>query len=162
MNASRPPFRNLPTIADAPAVERIVAATKFFNPAEVRIARELVEERLARGEASGYFFLFADDGEQLVGYSCFGPIDGTASSFDLFWIAVDPSRQGTGLGRRLMAASEREIAAMGGTRVYVETSSREQYAPTRAFYLACGYQEVALLPEFYGPGDGKVIFCRVV
>ena len=44
----------------------------------------------------------------------------------------------------------------------VETSSRDDYAPTRAFYLACGYQIVAELPDFYAPGDGKLIYLRVL
>ena len=50
----------------------------------------------------------------------------------------------------------------GGSRVYVETSSREQYLPTRAVYERCGYHVGATLDDFYAPGDGKVIFVRVL
>ncbi len=46
--------------------------------------------------------------------------------------------------------------------VYVETSTRPQYAPTRSFYLACGYHLVAELPDFYAPRDGKAIFLKIL
>ena len=39
--------------ADRQAVRAIVERTGFFSPAEVDVAVELVDERLARGEASG-------------------------------------------------------------------------------------------------------------
>jgi hypothetical protein len=54
------------------------------------------------------------------------------------------------------------IVREGRTRVYLETSTRAQYEPTRAFYLRCGYQIVAELPDFYAAGDGKAIFLKVL
>ena len=54
------------------------------------------------------------------------------------------------------------MAAAGRTRVYVETSTRPQYLPTRAFYLACGYELAAELVDFYAPGDGKAVFLKVL
>jgi ribosomal protein S18 acetylase RimI-like enzyme len=156
-------FRDPPLPADIDAVERLVAATGFFRPSEVAIARELVEDRLARGpEASGYHFVLADDARGLAGYVCFGPIDGTEGSFDLYWIAVRPDRRGEGLGRALLAAAEARIAARGGRRIYIETSTTEPYAPTRAFYAACGYRLEAVLPDFYAPGDGKAFYVKVL
>jgi ribosomal protein S18 acetylase RimI-like enzyme len=148
--------------ADVAAVREITAATRFFRADEVDVAAELVEERLARGEASGYHFLFADAGASAAGYACFGPIACTVSSFDLYWIAVHPSFQGQGVGTLLIREAERRVAEMGGTRVYVETSSKAAYASTRAFYDARGYRTEAVLEDFYAPGDGKVIFVRQV
>ncbi|MBL8851541.1 MAG: hypothetical protein JNG89_17790, partial [Planctomycetaceae bacterium] len=58
--------------------------------------------------------------------------------------------------------TERLIAKRGGRRVYAETSGREQYAPTRAFYERCGYQREATLKDFYAPGDDKVVYGKVV
>jgi ribosomal protein S18 acetylase RimI-like enzyme len=156
-------FREAPVESDRRAVPELVAATGLFRPSEVAIARELVEACLERGpEASGYRFLLADDAAGLAGYVCFGPIDGTEGSFDLYWIAVRPDRRGRGLGRALLEAAEARIAALGGRRVYVETSTTERYAPTRAFYRACGYHLEALLPDFYAPGDGKAFFVKVL
>ncbi|MEZ6037344.1 MAG: GNAT family N-acetyltransferase [Planctomycetota bacterium] len=156
-------FRSEPNSADPAQVEAMVAASGFFNPDEVRIARELVEERLQRGLASGYRFLFADDAAgELVGYSCYGPVDGTARSWDLFWIAVAPSRQRHGLGRALLSATEAAIAGLGGGLVWVETGGKALYEPTRRFYERCGYTRQAELRDFYAPGDAKVIYLREV
>jgi GNAT superfamily N-acetyltransferase len=147
---------------DRDAVGRLVRSTGFFSKEECAIAVELVDESLARGSASGYFFLFAEAGGRLLGYTCFGPIPGSSHSFDLYWIAVDPHTQGQGLGRKLLAESERLMAEQGVRRVYADTSSRDQYKPTRAFYLACGYVQEAFLADFYTQDDGKVIFVKVL
>ena len=147
---------------DREIVGRLVRATGFFSEEEAAIAEELVDERLAKGEASGYFFLFADEGSRLLGYTCFGPIPGSVHSFDLYWIAVDPGAQGRGLGKKLMAESERIMAERGARRVYADTSSRPLYEPTRAFYRSCGFTQEALLHDFYGVGDGKAIFVKTL
>lgn len=143
---------------DADSVSQLVEATGFFSVEEIGIARELVEERLLRGEESGYFFLFAEVGHDLAGYACFGPIPGTMRRFDLYWIAVQPYLQGKGIGRALLQAAERAMKETGAGRIYVDTSSRPQYESTRRFYESCGYREEAVLEDFYAPGDGKIIF----
>jgi len=147
---------------DEARVREIVRSTGFFSQEEEDIAAELVCEALERGEASGYAFLFLSCAGRCAAYACFGRIAGTESSFDLYWIATHADLRGRGLGRHLIAAAEERIARRGGTRVYVETSSRAQYEPTRRFYERCGYLEAAVLPDFYRPGDGKVVFCKVV
>jgi len=147
---------------DREAVGRLVAETGFFSTEEIAIATELVEERLKQGEESGYFFLFAEADKRLSGYACFGPIPGTLHSFDLYWIAVSPSEQGRGTGRAILRAAERAMAERGAKRIYVDTSSRQQYEPTRLFYKACGYAEAAFLEDFYAPRDGKVIFVKAL
>jgi GNAT superfamily N-acetyltransferase len=147
---------------DRPLLEAMLRATGFFGAAEIEVALELVDERLAQGESSHYRFLVLEDAGQVQGYACWGPIPGTVASADLYWIAVHPEGQGKGLGRALLDASEAWIVREGRTRIYVETSTRAQYAPTRAFYARCGYDLVAELPEFYGPGDGKAIFLKVL
>jgi ribosomal protein S18 acetylase RimI-like enzyme len=155
-------FRYEVAPADRDAVRRIVESTGFFNPAEVDIAVELVDERLAEGPASGYHFVFAEREHQTHGYACYGHIDGTEASYDLFWIAVEASARRGGLGRRLLDESERLIREAGGQRIYIETSNRGQYAPTRAFYERCGYQLDAMLKDFYAPGDDKAIFVKAL
>ncbi|MEJ2038178.1 MAG: GNAT family N-acetyltransferase [Desulfosarcinaceae bacterium] len=147
---------------DPERIERLVEVTGFFSPQEIDVAVELVHERLAKGEASGYHFLLAEHYGRLVGYACYGPTPCTLNSFDLYWIAVHPDFQRRGLGRRLVKDCETLIAQAGGQRVYVDTSQRIQYASTRAFYESCGYRQEGLLRDFYAPGDGKVIYCKVL
>jgi ribosomal protein S18 acetylase RimI-like enzyme len=140
----------------------LIRATGFFNPEEEEVALELIDDRLAHGEASHYRFLIAERTGQVAGYACWGPIPGTAASVDLYWIAVHPDQQGKGIGRLLLEAAEAQIAEAGRSRVYIETSTRGQYAGTRGFYLACGYDLAAELPDYYAPGDGKAVFVKAL
>lgn len=159
---SRGPFRTNVRPEDVSAVREIVSSSGFFSPAEIDVAVELVEEHLTKGEASGYLFLFAEEDGRTVGYACYGPIACTTASYDLYWIAVHADHRGRGLGRVLSREVEQLIAKRGGTRVYAETSSRDQYEPTRAFYERCGYIRDAEMRDFYAPGDGKVVYVRVL
>ena len=119
-------------------------------------------ERISKGTASGYYFVFVDLNGRLAGYTCYGSIPLTASSFDLYWIVVSPDSQGKGIGRLLMLETERLIRQSGGSKIYVETSGRDQYAGTRAFYQRMGFRMESLLENFYAPGDSKVIFSKIL
>ncbi|MEY3460234.1 MAG: hypothetical protein RL215_3391 [Planctomycetota bacterium] len=156
------PLRSDVRQSDLDAVRMLVQSTRVFHDFEVDIAVELIDERLRRGEPSGYHFLFADSesDKALAGYSCWGPIPCTQGSYDIYWIAVDPRLQGRGLGRALMLETERRIAALGGRRIYLETSGRPDYLPTRRFYERCAYEVVATLPDFYADGDDKVVLVK--
>jgi D-alanine-D-alanine ligase-like ATP-grasp enzyme/GNAT superfamily N-acetyltransferase len=154
--------RRTVTPADRPPLDELIRETGFFNPEEIDIALELIDDRLANGEASHYSFLVAEADGRVAGYACWGSILGTQASADLYWIVVHPREQGKGVGAALLQAAETWMAAEGRTRVYVETSTRAQYVPTRSFYLACGYDLTAELADFYAPGDGKAIFLKIL
>jgi len=144
-------FRTEVTPGDRELVRQLVASSGYFSREEEDISVELVDEYLQKGPKSGYHFIFAEDNDQTLGYSCFGPTPGTASAHDLYWIAVSQAARGLGIGQQLQEATERAIRAQGGTRVYAETSSRAQYGSTQKFYLAAGYREAAHLPDFMVP-----------
>ena len=161
-------------------IEEILVATAVFRKEEIDVALELFDEVFPRDAAappgaataaarrndapptsSTYVFLgaFTPD-DELVGYACYGPTPDTDRTFDLYWIAVDPTVQGTGGGTRLMTEVERRLEGLNARMLVVETSSRPEYAPTRAFYEHRGYAEAARIREFYAPGDDRVIFTK--
>ena len=162
-------------------IAEIVTATGMFSAEEVAVAVELFDEWQrdeARGERhevaasalagtsslpprASYLFLgaFAPDGA-LIGFACHGPTPATDRTHDLYWIAVDPRAQGAGAGTRLLAAVERRLADDAARLLVVETSGREQYAPTRAFYVARGYTQAATVRDFYAPGDDRILFTK--
>ena len=145
---------------DVGRVRSLVGSTGFFNGAEVDIAADLVTERLSKGIRSGYHFILAERGSGLVAYACYGPIEGTLGSFDLYWIAVAPEEQRKGLGPQVFARAENAMRKAGAKKIYVDTSSSDRYAGTRGFYQRMGFEEDARLPDFYGPGDAKVIYVK--
>jgi len=147
---------------DLPAIRALVDETRMFSAAEIEIAVELVSEFLQNGAKSGYGFAVAEIDGTVIGYACFGPVPCTVSSYDLYWIAVHPTQQRHGIGRQLVEHVEHRIAEAGGTRIYVDTSGREAYRPTRAFYERRGYTRAAELPDFYADGDAKVIYLKIL
>lgn len=155
-------FRTNVRLEDVDTVRRIVTSSGFFYRDEVEVAASLVEERLKVGTASGYHFLFAEEKGTVVGYACFGPIPCTGFSYDLYWIALAGPRRGQGLGSTIMTRCEEMVLTMGGTRLYVETSSRPQYDPTRRFYERNGFRLEASLRDFYHPGDDKIIYVKLI
>jgi len=160
-SAKRSPATSLRTEVhptDTAAVRRIVESTGLFRPGETDVAVELVQAFLDKGPASGYEFVFAEQKGEVVAYACFGRNSLTVQSWDLYWIAVEKSLQGHGLGRVLLDHVQQHIAAAGGGRVYIETSHRADYQATRGFYERCGYKLEAVLEDFYAPGDSKAIY----
>jgi len=106
----------------------------------------------------GYSFLVAREGAEIFGYACYGTRALTEGTYDLFWIAVDPSARRKGVGVALMRAAESEVRKRSGRLLIVETSGMEEYASTRAFYESVGYQKEAVIRDFYKAGDDLVIY----
>lgn len=148
------------TPADVAAIREVTASTGYFHDDEIDVAAELVEERLAKGAASGYEFVLAECDGRLVGYTTFGPIPCTKTSFDWYWLAVRPELQGFGFGKQLLEQVETRAHAMGGTRLYAETSGRPQYATTRAFYEHMSFTLCEILADYYDTGDGRATYTK--
>lgn len=157
-SATEPVLRR-PAAADRTRVRELVVATGVFRPAEVAIALEVFDGAVA-APGKDYHALGAFLEDRLAGWAAFGPTPGTVTTWDLYWIAVDPAVQRLGIGQHLMTACEETITAAGGRLVVVETSSRADYGPTRAFYRRLGYQARAVIPEYYAPGDDLIVFTR--
>jgi acetoin utilization deacetylase AcuC-like enzyme/GNAT superfamily N-acetyltransferase len=155
-------WRSAVMAEDVGRVKSLVASTGFFNAAEAEVAADLVTERLTKGIRSGYHFVLAERGSTLLAYACYGPIQGTQGSFDLYWIAVAPEEQGRGLGAQVYTRAEAAMRKAGAKHIYADTSSSDRYAGTRGFYQRMGFEEQARLADFYGPGDGKIIYVKTL
>lgn len=152
---------SIPNKKDGAQIHAINAKNTVFNQEEVRCVDELWDEYLAQGpEQSGYNFLVEKEEERVLGYACYGPRSLTSGTFDLYWIAVDPTIHRGGTGRKLLSASEEAIRKLGGRLIVLETSGLPSYEPTRKFYLATGYTLEATLRDFYSEGDDVVIFTK--
>lgn len=154
-------YRTRPLEArDRPVIAQIVRRVGNFSPDEINTALELVDAWLASGEASDYICWIIEDGEGARGYVCIGPTPLTDGTFDLYWIAVDPSAQGLGLGQALIRLAEDEARARGGRLLLIETASQEAYSATLHFYERAGYELVSRIPDFYKVGDDKLTLAK--
>lgn len=151
-------FRYEPTMKDVENVRDIITSTKFFQDHEIPVAVELVEERLEKGTESGYHFIFADIDGKTIAYACYGEIPCTKGSYDLYWIATHNDLRGNGIGKILMKEVENQIKKRDGRVIYIETSSKKMYEPTRMFYEKYGCKTETVLKDFYELNDNKHVY----
>ncbi len=146
--------------SDRAAVSSILGQTPEFTRTEVGVAEELIDSYLAKGAESGYRVLVAEAAGEILGYVCFGPTPMTQSTWDIYWLAVSREKQGTGIGSALLAGCESRIRESGGRRAIIETSTTPPYERARRLYSHLGYESVCTIPDFYAPGDGKLILVK--
>jgi ribosomal protein S18 acetylase RimI-like enzyme len=149
------------TEADGSQIQDITARAGVFSQEEVECVSELWEEYLTLGsEHCGYNFIVDRDGDQVLGYACYGPRDLTDGVFDLYWIAVDPNARRNKVGRTLLTTSEEAVRKLGGRMLIAETSGTPHYESTRKFYFDMGYEIEASIKDFYMMGDDLMIFTK--
>jgi len=149
------------TEAHGPQIQNIAARAGVFSQEEIECVSELWMEYLTQGsERCGYNFMVYWDGDQVLGFACYGPRDLTDGVFDLYWIAVDPATRYNGVGRALLTASEEAAREMGGRILIAETSGTPLYESTRKFYFSMGYENEATIKDFYTLGDDLMIFVK--
>ena len=153
-------YRNNLKLSDKLQIESILNSSHFFNKEEVIVALELVDDQLNKKENSDYLFLVAEEGNQILGYSCYGRIPFTESSYDLYWIAVDNISRSKGIGSQLLIKTEEKIQSLGGDKIYVETSGLPLYESTVKFYLKNQYLIIAKFEDFYAAGNDKIVFVK--
>ncbi len=148
------------TPADTPLLLEMAAATGVFRPLEIEALQEVLDDYHAVNRDWGHRGVVGEREGEPVGFVYYAPAPLTDRTWYLYWIVVSRSQQRQGWGSRLLRHVEDELRAIGARLLLIETSATPTYAPTRAFYRKHGYQECAVIPDFYADGDGMVIFAR--
>jgi ribosomal protein S18 acetylase RimI-like enzyme len=125
----------------------------------VEVAIELVDLALQPNNRD-YTILVADRDGTLVGYICYGPTPMTEGTYDLYWIASDPTVRGQGVGASLISGMEADLRRRKARLIRVETSATEAYGPTRGFYASMKYTEEARIRDFYKVGDDLIMLSK--
>jgi ribosomal protein S18 acetylase RimI-like enzyme len=130
-----------------------------FTAEEIQTALELIDSYLNEPDQKDYDVRTSLDAEgRVVGYFCLGPTPLTQATFDLYWIAVNPSKFRSGIGTQLLLQAEQLVVSQGGRLLLAETSSRTGYDKTRSFYRKNNYSEVAHIRDYYSTGDDLLIY----
>jgi len=127
------------TVGDVPALVALIneayLVEQFFVP-EPRTDEHEVAEHLRTGT-----FLVAEDHGQLVGCVYVGRRGGRGY---FGFLSVRPGRQGSGIGRRLVAAAEERLRGEGLDEVEIlVVDQRHELFP---FYARLGYREAGTEP----------------
>lgn len=151
-----------PRPAEKEMLVALTEATGFFGAQEMRIVREMLDAFFAAPENGEYVWIVYREAPHAppIGYACYGPAALAVGVYDLYWIVVERAQQGKGIGTALLEYMEADLRRRGARQVYIETSDRAQYAPTRAFYERRGYRVAARFEDYYDVGDGKVVYVK--
>jgi GNAT superfamily N-acetyltransferase len=148
---------------DLKDIEDILRSTGFFYDFEIEIALWLAEETIRTGsEDSGYFWLKIIDDSRILAFANYTKNSFSVHSWDLYWIAVHQNSRHKKIGSLLLKAVEEDVKNSGGKILWVDTSGRQLYSPTEAFYRRNGYDLQASLKDFYAPGDPKRVYSKTL
>jgi ribosomal protein S18 acetylase RimI-like enzyme len=151
----------VPTPADGEHVLGLARDINLFEASDIETIQELWTEFATKGdESSWYRFLVSRQGEEILGFACYGQRPLTEGTFDLYWIGVSQGQQSRGIGKALIGEVEKRVRSQGGRLLIAETAGKEAFEPTRRFYLSAGYLLEARIRDFYKPGDDLVIFTK--
>ena len=145
---------------DKPALMEILRNTLEFKLSEVSVAEEVIDSYLH--DPDSYNIFIAEVSKSIAGYICYGHTPLTESTWDIYWLVVSPDKRGQGVGSALTAFAEGRIMKDKGRLIIIETSAKPGYEKTRRFYLGYGYETICRIPNFYAPGDDKVILQKRV
>lgn len=147
---------------DRDPIKRIAVDAGLFTADDVEMFDEMLDG-FFDGSLVDHSWLVAERGGAVVGGAYVAPEPFGDAVWNLYFLAVDPDAQGSGAGTTLIEEVEALLKGFGAERarvLIVETSSIDQYEPTRAFYARRGFDEESTIREFYGPGDSKVTFWK--
>ncbi len=150
------------TAEDAETLQTIAVEAKMFAAEDVGFLGDRLRGAGDGDQAQAQWVVLEQDG-QIVAGAYFAPEPFADRMWNLYFIAVTPPQQGSGVGAQLMAHVEDTLRARGeevACTLVVETSSTAQYERTRAFYRKLGYDEEARIRRFYGPHDDKIVFWK--
>ena len=111
------------------------------------------------------WIVLEDGANTVIGAAYFGPESHSDRVWNLYFLAVAKHHQGEGTGSALVHYVEANLRTRGeavAKLLLIETSSVDSFEPTRVFYRRLGYVEEARVREYYGPGDDKVVFWKLL
>ncbi len=152
-----------PTVPDdTPPLKRLTAETGFFKPHEIDTLQEVLDDYHAESQAEGHVCFTDERAGEPIGFIYFAPAPMTLGTWEVWWIVVKKDVQARGLGGEMLRFAEDEVRRRQGRVLFIETSSQPLYDPTRRFYQKHGYEEHAVLKDYYAAGDSMVVFRKDV
>lgn len=143
---------------DVSALEAIIRGIGLFTPEEADGFAGTLTGHFADPE-EGHLWLLAGEGQ---GAAYLAPEPAGPGVWNLLFLGVLPEARRHGVARALITEVERRLKTQGARMLLIDTSTEPPMAAARALYEALGYERVALIPDYWGPGDGKLTFQRAL
>jgi ribosomal protein S18 acetylase RimI-like enzyme len=151
------------TSSDVVVIRALALDNGMFEPEDMDTFDESLSGYLD-GSLDGHAWVVATDGRgRSLGAAYYAPEPFGDRVWNLYFLAVGPGEHRQGVGSSLVRYVEQTLRAKGepAARVLVvETSSGAAYEGARGFYAHQGFDREAVIREFYGPGEDKVVFWK--
>lgn len=145
--------------SDESLMQTLLHDIELFNQEEIDVVNELLGVYLHQEDKKDYqFFGHENEHGSLVSFICFGPTPMTKNTFDLYWIGTHPQLRGKGLAVKLIDHMKKTMITAQAKLIRVETSSKELYANTQAFYDRLNFIEAARIKDFYNDNDDLITY----
>jgi ribosomal protein S18 acetylase RimI-like enzyme len=141
--------------ADIPVIEAVIRGVGLFTPDEADGFAGSLPAHVGQ-PGDGRRWLLADDG---AGAALVAP-EPAPGVWNLLFLGVQPEARRRGVARALIGEVERRLRAQGARMLLIDTSTAPPMEAARRLYAALGYERVALISDYWGPGDGKLTFRR--
>ncbi|MEM8825275.1 MAG: N-acetyltransferase [Pseudomonadota bacterium] len=142
------------TPADRATTLSIAETSGLFSPDEADFFAEDFDDWAANDDDPRRWFV-ADNGTVAAQVA---PEPMSDAVWNLLFIATKPEARRTGQASAMIRAVEEAVRTRGGRLILIDTASVDDQAPARATYRAAGYDQEAVIRDYYGDGIDRVTF----
>ncbi len=142
------------------AVLALAGSSGLFTSDAMMAAEDMAwDSAYGEGEEPHTFILAKTAGTdcKVIGFVCYGPIEGWAGNHELYGIAVSPEFQRLGIGSALVAEMRRRIGS-GKGGIFLETGGDKAFAGARSFYESNEFEREERFHKHFIPLDGGVVY----
>ena len=143
-------------IQDIARLQTVLEETGLF-PSEM--LPEMMQDFLSNPESQSLWLTCEDQGEP-IGFCYAAPEELTDGTWNMLAIAVHPMTQSRGAGAAILASLEALLRERGQRVLIADTSGKDAFSGTRAFYAQNGYTQEARIRDFWAEGDDKITFWK--
>jgi len=131
-----------------------------LTPGEIQVLRQDPYDSL-EGQPSAYWFC-RDATDRMAALIGIREHINHTGIYEMTCIAVSRALRQTGIGTRMLQAALQYIRDTGGRGMLVDTSDHPAYEPMRKLLIRSGFTRVGHLPSFYYPGEGTLLYYRLL
>lgn len=136
----------------------LLNSISLFTEEEKSILEELQDVFFHKQNQNDYEFYVSIIDNDFTGFICFGPTPMTKGTYDLYWIGTHDKHQRKGIAKGLINFMREALINRGGRKIRIETSSKDSYEGTLAFYRGLEFKEEGIIKNFYDENDHLIIF----
>jgi ribosomal protein S18 acetylase RimI-like enzyme len=146
------------TAAETPALLAIAESTGVFSALDMDALRGVLADFHAGRDTETHILVSSEREGQVIGFAYYAPASMTDRTWYLWWIAVGKQVQARGVGKELLDYLEQDIRGRHGRLLVLETSGLPSYELTRRFYLKNGYEQAAVVKDYYADNHDMIVF----